>query len=995
VWPVGGWEPVGCYARAEGDLVRIGNDLVERVLSIADGQLRTVELGNLVSGRRWRVRTRAEARLTFGAAAWRHDLVEWGYRPGTREPVAPEEDDGLAAGFFRPELDDRDWTPVECFTAVGEGFWDRADPVWPGYGWFRARVALPAASAGQPIALGLGGHDHEDWRFYRVWLNGVEVGRRELGGRWREPAPFVVRPGDPAHAALRFGADNLLAVQCGGLDKRLPGMLPAEMEHYLFRSRLVDQFVAVGTPSVAVADFRFKEWASGGDRDWRWATFWTESEEGQVEAVFNYQVRRGDPIVRKRVEVRSRVDAPRRLLDVDVEDFELDGAATDGGVGQPVFVDDAAYCALEHPTGVNQGLGGAVRLRHFPGVTLTPGQTFTSKEALFGVAGSEGAGAAFRAYVRRNGRRRPAWVRIYDPLGLVDYCNPKDTLFHITEQIALDTVGMLERLAERGVDFDHYIIDVGWQDHASDLTWFKRDTFPNGPGRLVERLDRLGVKFGLWFCTTGAHWSCGDYRPVQPCLHPNGLSGPRRRRELCVAAEPYTTILRDALLHHIRENRVRSVKLDGTRLYCNSAAHGHMPGKYSLEAQADALIETARLISRACPELFLIWYWGTSSPFWLLYGDTVFDKGLRMEAAAVASSPNPSFRASTSLNLDQAARHAETIPLTAQDSLGIWIGDVIWANRMGKADWRDAWLLDLARGNLVSQLWGNLAMLDEADVAFLAEWHAFMRQHWRLYLNTRPLLGDPWRAAPYGYAAADGRHAVVTLNNPGFPAAGVPLRLDEGLGLSPTDERLWVRQRHPRRGAMPERFAFGATVELPLRPFEVAVLEVGADLGADGWPTWAPPEVVESQPLPVEARRAGPDEVAVAVAPAGLNEAAGYRSRAMAGQVTLPALDGPRALALVARLARDGAHWYHREVNDLIALRATVDGREVAHQPTPRHSCFNGPGSPWLLFRLPVGPAEGGRTLRFEMAGLLPDEVDWRAEAWLYDEWWRVEPDRA
>jgi hypothetical protein len=991
--PAGGWEPVGCQVRAERDLVRIGNERVERVLSIADGVLRTVEFASPASGRRWRVRTRAEARFALDAAAWRHDLVEWRYRHGTREPVAADQDEGVRDGYFRPELDDRDWGAVECFTAVGEGFWERAEPVQPGYGWFRASVPLPADADGQPITLGLGGHDHEDWRFYRVWLNGREVGRRELDGRWREPSPFVVRPGEPAYAGLRFGDGNLLAVQCGRLDKRLPGMLAAEMEHYLFRSRLVDQFVAVGAPSVEVADFRLREWASGGDRDWRWATFWTESQDEAAEATFHYQVRSGDAVVRKRVELRSRADAPRRLLDVDVEDFELDGAATDGGFGQPVFVDDAAFCALEHPAGVNQGVGGAVRLRHFPGVTLTPGQGFTTREALFGAAGNDqGAAAAFRDYLRRHGRRRPEWVRIYDPLGLVDYCNPKDPLFHITEQVALDTVGMLEELAAHGVDFDHYIIDVGWQDHASDLTWFKRDTFPDGPGRLVERLERLGVRFGLWFATTHAPWSCGDYPPVQPCLQPNGASGPRRRRELCVAAEPYRSVLRQALLHHVQQNRVRAVKLDTTRFYCNSAEHGHMPGKYSLEAQADALIETARVITRACPELFLIWYWGTSSPFWLLHGDTVFDKGLRMEAAAVASAPNPGFRSSTSLNLDQAARHAEAIPLTSQDSLGIWIGDVIWANRMGKEDWRDAWLLDLARGNLVSQLWGNLTMLDREDIDFLAEWHAFMRAHWRLYLNPRLILGDPWQAEPYGYAASDGRRAVVTLNNPGFRAAHVPLRLDGGLGLSPSDGPLRVRQRHPRRGAMADAFGYGATFELPLRPFEVAVLEVGGELEPDGWPVWTPPEVVDSQPLPVEARRVGPDEIGVAVAAERLNEADGYGRRALAGEVVLPSVERPSALALIVRLSRDGAHWYHREINDLIALRATVDGRELPHERTPRHRCFNGPGSPWLLFRLPVGPSDGGKPLGFALSALLPDEVDWRAEAWLYREWWRAEP---
>ena len=281
-------------------------------------------------------------------------------------------------------------------------------------------------------------------------------------------------------------------------------------------------------------------------------------------------------------------------------------------------------------------------------------------------------------------------------------------MFLLTEEIALDTVEMLRELRARGITFDYYIIDHGWTDESSDLTWFKPDTFPNGPGKLVEQLQEIGVNLGLWFATNNAPASCGHYPPVQDCTTPHGSKYHlRSNRELCMAAEPYRTIFRNALLHHIRENKVRAIKIDMARLYCNSTEHDHLPGKYSLEAQMDAMVETARIVIRACPDLFLIWYWGYKSPFWMLYGDTIFDKGLRMEAAAVASPPNPMFRSSVSLNLDQAARYGEFTPLIVQDSLGIWIGEGNWANGLGKDDWRDAWVLDLARGNLVSQPWAT------------------------------------------------------------------------------------------------------------------------------------------------------------------------------------------------------------------------------------------------------------------------------------------------
>lgn len=985
------WRSEECYAREEGDAVRMGNSLVERVLSREGGNLRTVAILNKRTGRSWRLNTRAEATLRFSAAAARIEIPQWRYATGTREAALPDEEAGFRAGYYRREFDDQDWSEVECVNAATEP----TDSVWPGFGWFRAAFNLPSDAVGQQVAFGLGGYDHEDWQFYRLFVNGAEIGSRELSGRWREPKPLIVDPSHPAYSALRFGAENVLAIQAGRLNKLLPNMIPAEAEHYLFMSRLSDQFVAVGPPTKEIRDFQLKDWASGGDRHWLWTTFWAENEAEQFRVAFTYEVRAGDPIVRKKIMVENQSASPRLLLDVDVEDFEIDGATSDGGQGLPILIDEEAYCAIEHPAGVNQGLGDGVRLRHHPAVTLAPEQLTTSKVAIFGVSERRAAREGFQEYLRKYGRRQDRWVSIYDPFGLHDYTNPKDPMHLLTEEIALDTVEMLEELRARGIRFDYYIIDHGWTDESSDLTWFKQEAFPNGPGKLVQRLAEIGVDFGLWFATNNAPASCGHYPPVQSCTTPHGSGYHlRKKRELCMAAEPYRTIFRNALLHHVRENKVRALKIDMARLYCNSTEHDHLPGKYSLEAQMDAMVETARIVIRACPEMFLIWYWGYRSPFWMLYGDTIFDKGLRMEAAAVASPPNPMFRSSVSLNLDQAARYAEFTPLIVQDSLGIWIGEGNWANGLGKDDWRDAWVLDVARGNLVSQPWGNLVLFDEDDIDFLAEWYQFLRENWRLYLNTRHVLGDPWKAEVYGYSGGDGAHAVVTVSNPTFDASEISLRLDAGIGLQPSDRGFLARQRYPGRGLLSPsggtRYAYGEAVVLPLRPFEVAVLEVGENLDTSDWPAWSAPAMAESLELSVETQTASLDAISLAVPVPERADVAGFTARAMTGQLVLPSLDGPRALALIVRLKRDGSHWYHRDIRGLLTFRAQLGGSELGHETIPGHYLANGPGSPWLIFRLPVQAGHSEQPLRFELAGLLPDEVDWQVESWCYYEWWKV-----
>ena len=120
-------------------------------------------------------------------------------------------------------------------------------------------------------------------------------------------------------------------------------------------------------------------------------------------------------------------------------------------------------------------------------------------------------------------------------------------------------------------------------------------------------------------------------------------------RQLCLASEPYFSILRDALLDHIRHHNLRFFKLDVGSYYCNSTSHHHLPGKYSTEAAYDAVIEIGRRTREAAPDIYIMWYWGIRSPFFALHGDSIFESRIAMEAASTGDYPALYFRDAVTL----------------------------------------------------------------------------------------------------------------------------------------------------------------------------------------------------------------------------------------------------------------------------------------------------------------------------------------------------------
>jgi hypothetical protein len=374
----------------------------------------------------------------------------------------------------------------------------------------------------------------------------------------------------------------------------------------------------------------------------------------------------------------------------------------------------------------------------------------------------------------------------------------------------------------------------------------------------------------------------------------------------------------------------------------------------------------------------LIWYWGFRSPWWLKYGDVAFDKGLKMEAASPASSPGPSYRQSVSLNVDQAIQHATLLPLPLQDSLGVWLGHVAWANRMGKEDWRDAFLLDVARGSAFVQLWGDVGLLDRSDVDYLAAVLRWMRANEAFYRTTTRVGGDAWRAEPYGYAQQTATGAVVTLFNPQFEAT--VLRVDLAAAGIDAGGMTALYELYPFPGLVADgATVVDSTLSAPLKPFEVRCLELLRD------PSSLSAVLRQNRPTDRPGRSLD------LVAAPGMNKAgsSGEQDQIYRGTTILPAIVRGQRLAIIVRLHRGGDWWYHPEPQSVVRFTGKLDGLDVFAEAIPRSRSYNGPGSPWVVYDIAAGPAWLGKILSIDLIGQLPSDVALTVEAHSYDAWWR------
>ena len=130
---------------------------------------------------------------------------------------------------------------------------------------------------------------------------------------------------------------------------------------------------------------------------------------------------------------------------MDVDDFATQASTSEGDMGFPVIAGEEIFCAVEHPAGVSQGMEGRIRLRHFPGKSLGPGETLLSKVSIVGVGPKEGGRQQFVDYIQARSPRRGVRA-IYDTLGITGF--PDETNWVLNDEEMLEMTEVLEKMAE-------------------------------------------------------------------------------------------------------------------------------------------------------------------------------------------------------------------------------------------------------------------------------------------------------------------------------------------------------------------------------------------------------------------------------------------------------------------------------------------------------------------------------------------------------------------
>lgn len=825
------------------------------------------------------------------------------------------------------------------------------------------------------------------------WLLVLEAGG-STGGREREALlenesaawRIVWTDGEPRTTAM---ANRLTSATFAfAAARELALTISAATDRVAEPLRTVDDFsiVDVAQPSPEGAEVRVR------------------SPSTSLEATLHYQL--DGPTRRKWATIRNGGDQPLLLLDVRLDDLSTGADVSGGGRGWPLFLAGQAFATLEHPAGENLSASGRITLTHYPGKLLAPGEAYETRASLISVAGASQAETHFVDYLDAHAVRKRGAVSVYTPFGINNQWGPCPTL---TDEEALDVLGVLEGWRGRGVRFDHFTLDTGWPDPSSDMTRFRPWAYPDGPGAIIERVHELGMEFGLWFATGWAAESCwansAAWGPQQrPTMrYKNGAPDKAGfTGSFCYGTETYSRLVRDAVLHHVRGNGVRFVKFDGGNYACDVTTHGHLPGKYATERMYDSLIDLAEAVRAEAPDAFVMWYWGLGSPLWVLYGDTVFESGLFMEGSGTSSTPTLYYRDSVTLAQDQNAHHARLIPPRCKDSLGVWLADTRWGNYMGKERWREALVMDLGRGSLLfPNLWGDVYLLDDADVDFLAWISKLAKENEKAFLHRRQVGGDPARNDPYGYAHFAGGRGYLFLNNAHFAARPIHLEPGAALGLTAVaGTPLRITSLFPERARV--TLADGAEAragegfDLWLRPFEVLMLEVEA--GKHGAPDLAVRACATARDeglgdqlalIPVDGRGD-----AIEFTDAERFRAQGFEQRTATFRVRLPDLAGPQPiLAVPVRLRRDGAEWRHSPcVAEIVQVTSQIGDQQLQLMPVPDARQFGNTqkaGCSWVVYKSRLSREWSAQELQLAVSAWLPPGVTAEPEAWLVKRWWQ------
>jgi len=918
----------------------------------------------------------------------------WRFKCVQEYQTDPDQEKGYIDGFYRQHFDDTKWEEMIATSpdyAAGIPNFDK----W--YTWSRTHAFLPVAINGKDISLTLGGYGLFDYSYIRIFINGNCIGTRTAEKRWNEPGEFEFKPGTETYSHLRFGQDNIIAIQCTGYHNRtkeLDELDPESARTFGLKGQRpghCEQYFSVGK-SLHTPDFYVDNMQ-------------VQSEGEQAEVVFNlnsdsnlsakiaYKWNSTESVLHKYVSMSNTGPVDIRLMNIRLGSYKTNAPATDGEQGFPVYLDDQFFIGIAHPSGWVIGQDATVLLKQYPGKMLIPRDTFECMESVYGVIEPGKARAGFLSHVKSQSRRV---LKGHDkPYAILEAFGARSDgdefwglgNFDESEEFLLDNISKVaEGQRESGCHFDLYSIDF-WVDNNGDLQQADPKRFPNGLSQVLDEIKKLGTSPGLWIDSSMPEWTIGG-NPVVRSTYTFDPAHATDRPTLCRATDPVKTIYSTAFRHHIRENGIRMIKFDNLQSICYNTNHDHLPGIYSTEAIQSSVIGTLRDLDNECPDVFLMLYWGYRSPWWLLHADTLFEPGLAIEAAHPADKPTLYVRDSVTVGLDQAQWFCKDVPSLGKDSLGVWLSSWKWNSSIGKERWQEAFVMDICRGSLLAQPWSDNSWLSPSEREQMAEFIALLKASPECFSNPRFIIGNPWKNEPYGYCCTNGERAFVAINNCVWSDTDVKLELNEKWGLDANKQ--WdIYRWYPNKAKLiGESDSFQGSVTISMRPFDVVLLElvpVGNkhSLKHEFITSPVPSTFSESTcTVPIEVAPSS-DGITLRVPREDQpTDIPTIQPRMFSISGCIPECESDGCLVVTTEISLEKKAAMQFEGKDF-AAQVEINGRRVKADPVVRNESYS---VCWQAWRIPVSQNDSQKPFNVDVAVLALAEYDVSFNAWFIPE---------
>lgn len=384
---------------------------------------------------------------------------------------------------------------------------------------------------------------------------------------------------------------------------------------------------------------------------------------------------------------------------------------------------------------------------------------------------------------------------------------------------------------DHSVVMDCFVHDYLWDDESK--IWQFHEGFGQGFTGPRQEAEKYGATLGVWltpWARTGGigRVQAGPGLGFETNFGLDFWGDPGRQHGLSLVGPRYFGRFRATCVNMVRRYGVGYFKFDGF------GAGNVVSGAGPYVSEVAALLRVISELRSLKPDVFINATTGTwSSPFWLLWVDSIWRQGLDVGTLGKGSSRQQWLTYRDSETYHNGLVRGPFYPLSSYMLHGIEVN----LNSTGEGRTRVVGLktedmVDEIRsffgtGTNCQELYITPEMMTPHLWEVLAEAAKWSRTNQHVLLDTHWVGGDPSKHQIYGWASWSSRKGILTLRNPDDQAGTLELDIAEAFELppgSPQSYRLSSPWRDHAQKPVIELTA-GRPHRFELKPFEVLVFD--------------------------------------------------------------------------------------------------------------------------------------------------------------------------